>query len=326
MRTTVFGAEGVRVVDSPDWEALLASDQHIVWVDMDGPDEADTHVMRDVFHFHPLAIEDTTNHRQRAKIEEYDSHLFLILNPMALIPDEDFPEMQTVEVREMDVFVGPNYLVTVHQASEPAIPRAQQRAASSTNRLPMSSGFLLYTLMDIVVDDYFPILEALGDQIEEVEDLVLHAPREQVLKHLMTLKRTLRHMWQIIWPQQSVLNHLLHEDDAFLHMPALAYYFRDIYDHAMRIAEMLNTFRDTLTSVTDLYMSAVSNRLNRVVNRLTVFTLTIGILTVISGFYGMNFEETWPAFADPNGVPFVVGLMVALVAGVLVMLRRLGWY
>jgi magnesium transporter len=133
-------------------------------------------------------------------------------------------------------------------------------------------------------------------------------------------------MWRVVWPQREIFNRLTHHHLPFIDQEALQYYLRDVSDHLLWITDMVNTFRDTITGIMDLYMSAVSNRLNQVVNRLTVFALVIGVLTVIGGFYGMNFAQTWPPFADPWGVPFVVGMMVVITGVLLALFRWMGWY
>jgi magnesium transporter len=315
----VYDEAGAEVIEAPDWAALLADTSRVVWVDLDGPTEAHLRLLHDVFKFHHLAIEDTHNKRQRAKMEDYDEHLFVILNTMGMHEGK-------LVVRELDVFVGPNYIVTVHKGDMRAVHQAEVRAAAPRARLAMCSGYLLYTLMDIVIDSYFPLLERFSERIEFLEDEIINETRRTVVPELVEMKRIARQMWQTVWPNQSLANHLINFDQPYMNQGALEYYFRDIYDHTIRIVDILNTYRDTLTSVTDIYMSATSNRLNRVVNRLTVFTLTIGLMTVITGFYGMNFEHTWPPFAHPYGVPFVVAVTATLVVLLLVLLRRKRWF
>ncbi|MCC7206480.1 MAG: magnesium transporter CorA family protein, partial [Anaerolineae bacterium] len=260
MSVRVYDEHGCQKLDQPDWAALLADTSHIVWVDMDGPSAEHLQIMHEVFKFHPLAIEDTHNKRQRAKMEEYDGHLFVILNTMGLHNDE-------LIVRELDVFIGPNFLVTVHKGDMRAVHQAEERAAAPHTRLPISSGFLLYTLMDVVIDSYFPLLERFSDRLEMLEDAIINETRSVVVPDLVHMKRMARRMWQVVWPNQSLANHLINFDEPYMNQGALEYYFRDIYDHTIRIVDVLNTYRDTLTSVTDIYMSATSNRLNRVVNR-----------------------------------------------------------
>jgi len=177
-----------------------------------------------------------------------------------------------------------------------------------------------------VVDTFFPVLDTVEEEIESLGDHILTHPREDHLSRLFQLKSALIDLWRVVWPQREILNNLSHHNIPVLDLDPLQHYLRDVSDHLMWIADMVTTFRDTLTGVIDLYLSSVSNRLNRVVNRLTVFTLIIGTLTVISGFYGMNFARTWPPFSSDYGVLFVLFLMLSIPAALLVLFRKLGWY
>jgi magnesium transporter len=340
MKVMTFNAEGCQLAPVDNIATLLAANNGPVWVDITGPMPEDVRVMRDIFHFHPLAIEDTHNQQQRPKIEEYAGYMFIILNPVSILANE----VQTDEkskrpaqdmvisqddlwFRELDIFVGRNYIVTVHPEEEPAIAEAYKRINTHVGVVPaITPGYLLYSLMDVVVDGYFPILDMLEEEISALEDMILASPRQAALNRLFQLKRMLAGLWRVIWPQRDMFNTLVHHNPIFADQTALQYYMRDVADHLLRIADMVNTFRDILTSIIDLYMSAVSNRLNRVVNRLTVFTLIIGVMTVIGGFYGMNFETTWPPFSADWGVLFVIALMIVCTAVLLVVLKRLKWY
>jgi magnesium transporter len=179
----------------------------------------------------------------------------------------------------------------------------------------------LYFLLDSVVDGYFPCLDAIGEQIDELEDELLEEPTPGVLRRLFAVKRALVEVRKVIGPQRDMFNTLTRRDLPFIPRDDLRYYLRDVYDHLLRVSDMLDTYRDLLTGGIDLYMTGVSNRLNRVVNRLTVFTVVIGALAVITGFYGMNFQHTWPPFMAPWGVPFALGFMAATVALLVVALR-----
>lgn len=302
-----------------DLPGLLADDQALVWVDILGPGEDEIALMRDIFHFHPLAIEDTRNHRQRPKVEEYADYLFIILNTVSL-------KNQDPVFREMDVFVGKNYVVSVHAEDETCLDEVRNRLERKNPHLPLNSSYLLYALIDCVVDTFFPVLDLMEEEIERLGDEILSNPRHQYLNRLFQLKSALIDLWRVVWPQREIINNLAHHDFPLFDQEVFQHYLRDVSDHVMWIADMVTTFRDTLTGVIDLYLSSVSNRLNRVVNRLTVFTLIIGSLTVISGFYGMNFEKTWPPFSADYGVLFVVFLMLSVPVALLVLFRKLGWY
>jgi magnesium transporter len=313
LRILVWRESGVAEVGLEALPALLESGTP-TWVDITGPDDGEARMMQEVLRLHHLAVEDTRNQRQRPKLEEYPDHLFLILNPVQVVNGE-------TDVRELDVFVTRGCTVTVHPDEEPALAEVERRLA----RVPppqMTTAHMLYVLLDTVVDSYFPLLDEIADEIEQLEDLVLAQPDEDSLNRLFALKRRLVLLRKVVAPQRDVMTMLNRRDLPYLDLAGLSYHLRDVLDHLLRIGEAVDTFRDLLSSGIDLYMSAISNRLNRVVNRLTVVTVVVGVLAVVTGFYGMNFEHTWPPFAAPWGVPFTMALMASLVVGVILVLRR----
>ncbi len=317
MRVVRFAAEGLETIDSPNWETLLTQPESPIWVDMVGPTPEDMRVMHDVFHFHPLAIEDTANQRQRPKVEEYRDHLFIIFNPVDEFKDE-------LTFRELDVFVTRRMIVTVHSSErDPIVDHVMNRCYAKLDAgQPITVGFLLYALADIVVDLYFPVLDAIGDEIEEISEMIIEKPRREELNRVFRLKRALAEMWRVAGQQRDMFNVFQRQESPYVGEEIARYYMRDIYDHLLRISDTVTTFRDTVSGVIDLYLSSVSNRLNVVVQRLSVITIAVGVLTVISGFYGMNFEHTWPPFSAEWGVPFVLSLMLLGLVLVVVLLWR----
>ncbi len=332
MKITVFNAGETREAQPGELGDLLAVETNMIWVDMIGPDDDDVRVMSDIFHFHPLAIEDTHNFKQRPKIDEYPGYLFLIVNAVTnlasdnhLPDDRDGKTLLDLDFHEIDIFVGHNYVVTVHMMAESAIEEAYRRTDVKRVVVPVTPNYLLYVLLDAIVDDYFPIMDMLEEEIDYLQDKVLDTPNQTTLNQVIQLKAMLVDMWRVVWPHRDVLSrllqpHILGKDGKDT---TTQFYVRDVSDHLLWIADMIATYRDTLATVIDLYMSAVSNRLNRVVNRLTVLTLGFGMLAVITGFYGMNFEHTWPPFSQPLGVPFVLLLMGIVIVIIVYVLRRL---
>jgi magnesium transporter len=315
MRVITFDKDGFKTQDSPDLPALLAVEGQGVWVDMVGPDHDDLRVMREVFKFHPLTIEDTTNRRQRPKVEEYGEFLFSIFNPLEKKGND-------IEFRELDVFLGQNFIVTVHQQFEPLIDLALH---SCTNRAnygeTISGGYILYVLVDMIVDSYFPALDALEDDLDKMSDQVVTNPNHKYLQRMFEIKRMLAEFTRVVGNQRDMFHVITRDNSHRLQSGSLEYYFRDVYDHLLRTNDLINTIRDTLMGVVDLYFSAQSNKLNIVVQRLTFVTIAIGIFTVISGFYGMNFLHTFPPFSSEWGVPFVLVLM-GIAALVIIYFRK----
>ena len=314
LRLLTAGKRGLEEAHASKLKTVLAAGTFL-WLDVTGPDDVEAAMMRDLFHFHPLAIEDTRNQHQRPKVEEYPQHLFLILNPGELCDCE-------VRFRELDIFVAENLLVTVHPKEEPAVAEAERRIARQFPDKP-AAGHVLYALLDTVVDGYFPMLDQLGDEIDELEDMVLETPSQETLERLFRLKRQLVLLRKVVAPQRDAMTLINRRDLPYLETEAIGYHLRDVQDHLLRITDMADTFRDLLSSGIDLYMSATSNRLNRVVNRLTVVTVVVGVLAVVTGFYGMNFEHTWPPFGSWWGVPFALVLMAGAAAAVATLMRKL---
>lgn len=314
MRVFWFAADKMEQILAPDWTELLARKDGVLWVDMAGPTLEDTKILHDVFHFHPLAIEDTTNQRQRPKIEEYRDHLFVILNPVDEFKDD-------LNFRELDVFVTHTSIVTVHSAAhEPIVDQVMYRCNAKVEAAQkITVGFLIYALADSVVDLYFPLLDQIGEEIDIISETVIENPRREDLNRVFRIKRALAEMWRVAAQQRDMFNVFQRQESPYISEEISRYYMRDVYDHLLRISDTVSTFRDTMSSVVDLYLSSVSNRLGIVVKRLTVVTIGIGVLTVISGFYGMNFEHTFPPFSADWGVPFVLLLMLLglIIVGVL---------
>jgi magnesium transporter len=315
MQITVFEASGQREAQAGDLSGLLAR-QAVLWADMTGPTDEDIRAMREVFEFHPLTIEQTHDEKQRPKIEEYSDYLFLILNPVT--PGED-----RLAFRELDVFVGANYMVTVHSGPEPTIVGVRRRLANTPNG-QVTIAHLLYSVLDETVDEYFPVLDAAGASIEAIEQLIVTAPREEVMNQIIALKRVLNNLWRVLWPQRDVVHSLLNHDYTFLDKKEVKHHLRDVSEHMLWLSDMIDNFRDMLTGLSDLYMSAVSLRLGRSVNRLTIWAVIIGMLTVVSAFYGMNFLKTWPPYTEPWGIMGVVAIMALLVGALVWVFRREG--
>jgi magnesium transporter len=308
MRILLRHPAGPPSASSDELRALLADPTAFVWADMTGPESHHLELMEKTFGFHPLAIEDTRNQRQRPKVEEYADHLFLILNPIAR--DEE-----GVSFRELDVFIGRNYLVTVHPEPDPVVDEVERRLGRRGNGKPVTPGYLLYALVDTVVDTYFPVLDQIDGELSDLEDELLEHPQEDALRRLLALKRSLVEVRRVIGPQRDMFNVLTRRDLELIEPELARYHFRDVYDHLLRITDTVDTFRDLLSSMVDVYMSAISNRLNTVVNRLTRVTVVIGAFAVITGFYGMNFSHTWPPLDHPWGTGFTLLLMVAVAFG-----------
>jgi magnesium transporter len=315
MRIVVY--EGQTVTDHKvlDWERWFGSDQYIVWVDMMGPNIEDARLLREQFRFHPIAIEQVLDHKQRPKVEEFNDHLFTIMNSAHV-------DGQDIYFRELDIFVKENVVVTIHRFPEPSIDHARRKVHETCEAKGITVGYLLYTVIQIIVDSYFPVLDQLEQQLDRLEDEVMVKPSQDKLTRLFNLKRTVAEIWRISAQQRDMFSVLMRDESPYINQTTLRYYLRDVYDHLLRIYDNASAIRDNVSSAVDLFFSAQSQQLNRFVNRLTLVTIATGILAVITGFYGMNFELTWPPFEADWGVLFVVTLIGAVLLVLLLVLRR----
>jgi magnesium transporter len=316
MRIVVY--EGYTVTDAKtlEWERWFGSDQYVVWIDMMGPTHEDQRVMKELFRFHPLAIEQVLDHKQRPKVEEYAEHLFAIMNSVRM-------DSFDVYFQELDIFVKQNVIVTVHRLQEPNIEAIRHRVNEQCALKGVTVGFLLYSIIQVVVDSYFPVLDKVEKNLERLEDDIIHRPTQDKLARLFHLKRDVAEIHRVAAQQRDMFSLLMREESPYINQMTLRYYLRDVYDHLLRIYDNANTIRDNVATAVDLFFSAQSQQLNQYINRLTLITIATGILAVITGFFGMNFEVMWPLSMDnPAGVFFVVASIVIVIAVLWIILER----
>ncbi len=320
MKIVLYDAE--RLIEDPPepLSHLLSKTDGALWVDFTGPSEDDLRVLREVFAFHPLAIEDTTKQAQRPKLEEYEGYFFMTLHAMR----PPGRERQPVGLQEIDVFFARRYVVTVHPHPVPALEEARQRLAKAPPALRTHTDFLIYTIVDTAVDTYFPVIDRIDATLDRVEEQLFRHPRTQTLDQLFTLKRNLLHMRRVATPLRDMFNTLTRRDLALVR-PETLVYFRDVYDHLLRITDLIDTHRDLLTGAMEIYLSVISNRLNEVMKVLTVLTALLGVGAVVTGFFGMNFERTFPPFPWPYGALAVLLFMAVAAGAMLAVFRRLRW-
>jgi magnesium transporter len=298
-------------------EALLASGEFF-WLDLDQPDPNDFEILRDVFKFHPLAIEDSEHFDQRAKIDDYDDFVFLVV--YGAVPDDD-------RLVEVHCFYSERFLVTVHRDDCPAFAAIRERFAKRDQEIDQPS-LLLYRIVDGLVDSFFPILADFDDRIDELEDAIFLSADDKQLQEIFQMKRLLVGMRKAITPQRDMFASLL---GGVSELPGLAEederYFRDVYDHLIRISDLIDSYRDLLTGAMDVYLSTVSNRLNAVMKQLTVIATIFLPLTFITGFFGQNFGwlvrnvSSWPAF-----VALGIGIELGAIFLLLTFFKRRGWF
>jgi magnesium transporter len=320
--THVIVLRGSEIVADPSepLESLRGRSGQIVWVDVPNPSAGTMAHLARVFALHPLAVEDALKRRQRPKAEEYEHVLFITTHAA----HARGPHGHGVALDEIDLFYGRDFVITAHGGEVAALVEARRRLAQAPPELRQSEGYVLYAILDAVVDSYFPVLDALDDYVERLEDTLFKKPTPHTLDRLFAAKRSLLQLRRVAAPQRDIMNLLMRHDAALISAPLRAY-FRDIYDHLLRITEQIDTHRDLLAGALDIYLSIISNRLNEVMKVLTVITAVFASLAVISGIYGMNFQRAYPPFDWRHGFVAALGIMAASVTVMLAIFRRLRW-
>ena len=290
------------------------------WLDLCAPSHQDLSKLEEIFGFHPLALEDTEEFGQRPKLDDYGDYIFLVFYGCLPSDARDQNPLQ-----ETHLFISGQYLVTIHKEPLPALE--EQRMALA-GRVLHSEQFVLYRVLDSLTDSFFPRLSEMDDEIDELESAVLANPTDLQLQRLFSLKRQLVAMRKVVSPQRDLFARSI---DQIAALPGLELderdYFRDIYDHLIRISDLIDSYRDLLSGATDLYLSTVSNRQNDVMKQLTVIATVFLPLSFITGFFGMNFSflvnhvihATWTFWA------LGVGSMVLTCIALVVYFRRKGW-
>ena len=269
-----------------------------LWLNVNAPTDEDLDWLERTYRFHPLTIEDCRNFNQRAKVEAYDGYLFLSLTTTSR-------ENGDLRPQEIEAFLGPDYLITVHREPLAALDAVREHYGSDKAGLSVRPDFLLYLIADHMVDVYFPLLDEVEDEIDALEDEILEKPRQATLHRIFKLKQQLVFMRKITAPMRDVMNALAGTRYGLVEEHT-ALYFRDIYDHLIRIYDLVETSRDLLGNALDAYLSTVSNRLNEVVKRLTIFTAIFMPISFLVGLGGINFQQ----MPFDNSLAFAIFLVV----------------
>ncbi len=313
------GAEVLRDIGPERLPELIADPAVHLWVDLSGPmDEVAARVMRDMFQFHPLTIEDCFEPREQPKIEEYDQYLYIVAHGLTATSTAE-----GTETIELDIFLGKRYLVTHHDHVSRSVAAVTELVRKSGELLRRGPATLLHAIFERQADGIEPVLEAIEDRLVVVEDRVVVKPREADLIALLALRRNILHLRRWMTKQREVMLRLGRgEFDLVQAHDALL--FRDVGDQLVRSTDLLENYRELTTSVQEAYLSMVNNRLNEVMKFLTVFTSVMMPMTVITGIYGMNFQYM-PELTKRWGYPMALGLMASIGTGMLIFFKKRGW-
>jgi magnesium transporter len=318
---TYFRFVGGRIEQHQEFQPQLffEAPEGMHWIDLEDASIQESGILEDPFHFHPLAIEDCLAEVHHPKIDDYDDYLFLIAHGIRF----DTPTDQFV-TRELDVFLGRNFLVTHHRGPMRSISSAREQCSKNLqNTLPRGVDFLLHTILDQMFEHYFPSLDAIEDKIQMVQVEVFEKPTKETLDGIFGLKRDVMQLRRICTPQREIV-HRLSRGEFRVISPKAAIYFRDIYDNLYRIVDASFAYQDMIQGTLDAYLTSVSNRLNETMKRLTVVGSIFAALTVITGIYGMNFEYI-PELKWRYGYLFVWAAMIGVTFGLLHWFKKNEW-
>ncbi|AIS53009.1 magnesium Mg(2+) and cobalt Co(2+) transport protein CorA [Thermoanaerobacter kivui] len=278
-------SQGEIVDIEPNIISEKINNKNLLWVDLENPNDFEIKILSESFRFHPLTIEDCLHRKQRSKIEDYQNYYFIVMNVFkGRKLEKEFINS------EIFIFVSKTYVVTVHWSKMELIDVIYKKATVTTNIFERGIDFLLYSIMDGVIDDYFPVVDEIGEKIDEIEEGIFKKDDNVVYNKIFTLKKNMLKLRKIITAQREILNTFLRHDFTLI-KEENRLYFMDIYDHIMRLFDLIDTYYDLLTGTLDLYMSSISNRMNEIMKTLTIITTIMMPLTLITGIYGMNFKN-----------------------------------
>lgn len=321
----------------------------VVWLDIKDPSEAENRLLRDEFGFHPLAIEDATRAHERPKVDSYE-HAMLV-HPDRPEDEDDPPppenglsgrpgrqayyfivfyearldtKTRRIVSEAINMFVGRNYLVTVHRGDTQHVQDTLARWKMPDSPLGNTVGALVHSFLDAIVDDYFPLMDEVAERAEELEDTIFEHFSEEAIQDIFALKKDLLVLRRIVAPERDVLNVLLRRELPIFEPPDVAY-LQDVYDHIVRVTDNIDTYRDLLSSALDSYLSLQSNHLNQIVKVLTIASIILMAASLVTGFYGMNFKNM-PELNWSIGHLWALFLIVVITVGLALYFKRLKWW
>jgi magnesium transporter len=295
----------------------------VLWIDVDGL--GDVSVLQEIgkeFGLHNLALEDVVNLHQRPKVEDYNDHLFIVCR----MPCTD-PLLQTEQVC---LFLGRDFVITFQERPGDCFESVRNRIRTSRGRIRKSGAdYLAYSLLDAVTDSYFPVLENIGEHIDGLEEMIMTDPVPDDVKRIHVLKRDLLNVRRAVWPQREMLNTLIRDESPLID-DYTKIYLRDCLDHTFQLIDLIETYREIVSDLTDIFLSAQSTRMNEVMKVLTVIATIFMPLTLISSIYGMNFDRQASPWNMPElgwafGYPVIMAGMLAIAIGMLLYFRKRGW-
>jgi magnesium transporter len=311
----------VRELNASEEEGFLKpkTDSSVTWINVDGVhDTATVEKIGGLFGLHPLLLEDIVNTSQRPKCEFFDDYVFVVVK-MIYSGEEG-----GIISEQVSVFFNKNYVISFQERKGDVFDSVRNRIRSGKGRIrKMGADYLAYSLLDAVVDNYFNILEEIGEKIEDIEEELILEPGEEMLKSLHKLKRGMIFLRKAVWPLREVISYFFKTDSKYV-KKATGIYLRDLYEHTVQVIDTVETYREMISSMQDIYLSSLSNKMNEIMKFLTIFASIFIPLTFIAGVYGMNFrympelDWKWSYFA-------VLGVMAAVTGTLLIYFKKKNW-
>lgn len=288
-----------------------------IWININGVDPATLQNVGEIFNIHPLVIEDILNTDQRPKAQEFEDNIYVVLKMINLLEDR-------VEFEQLSIVFGKNYVITVQEQEGDIYDPIRERIELSKGEIrKFESDYLAYALIDSTVDHYFKFLEEIGEDIEELEEEIVDSPKINTMKKVHTLKLELIMLRRSIWPLREAIGAMDRSENKLISKKTKIY-LRDVYDHVIYIIDQIETYREIVSGMLDIYLSSLSNKINEVMKVLTIITTIFMPLTFIAGIYGMNFEFM-PELKSDLGYPAVLILMAIIGIGMFIYFRRKKW-
>ncbi|UOB17630.1 magnesium/cobalt transporter CorA [Abyssalbus ytuae] len=309
----------IRELDRVEEGLEIKTTDTVTWINVNGLRHVNAiEKLGDHFELHPLLLEDIVNVGQRPKLDEYENCMFAVFK-MLYYNTED-----VLKVEQVSMVLGDNYVLTFQEADGDVFEHIRNRIKEDKGRIrKQGADYLLFCLMDAVVDNYFLIMETLGEKIEDLEEALIDNPNDILVHQIQRLKRESLNIRRSIFPLREVVGRLEKSDNHFITENTQTYY-RDLYDHTIQVIETIETYRDMLWGLMDMYMSSVSNKMNNIMKVLTIIATIFIPLTFIVGVYGMNFENM-PELHYKNGYYTVWGIMILIFIGMIFYFKRKKW-
>ncbi len=297
---------------------FLSSRNNLAWVDLEHPSSREFEILKNVFDFHPLALEDSQQPSELPKIDHFDDHIFIVFHKLGYNMKE-----KEAEMKEYNIFLGKNFIVTVHYFESEDINGIMELYRKNPRLFAKGCDFALHRIIDSTVDKYLPMVNQWDNRLEELEDRVIEGKRENVMEEILSIKRDIAELKKSVAPQREVINRLTRKDFRFISEKAKVY-FTDIYDHINRVYSILEMDRELTAGIFDAYLSVTSHKMNEVMKALTIIATIFIPLTFVTGLYGMNFRFM-PEIEWQHGYLMAWTVMIAIAVIMLAYFKKKDW-